>query len=119
MAVFSLFNWISDFPASGAVGLKTLAKVNNVFFDEFFTVLIVVDVFLLITSFYYSDKFHTIIRNSGFVISTVLLKLSFSTTGIINNVLIVGSVLFGILILQVHDLFERLNNKENKKINPS
>ncbi|MFM1793478.1 MAG: hypothetical protein RLZZ252_1832, partial [Bacteroidota bacterium] len=32
-----------------------------------------------------------------------------------NNVLIVGSVLFGILILQVHDLFENLNNK---KINP-
>lgn len=116
MALFSLFNWISEFPENGAAGLKTLAKVNNVFFDEFFTVLIIVDVLLLITSFYYSDKFHTIIRNSGFVISTVLLKLSFSTTGIINNVLIIGSVLFGILILQVHDLFERLNNK---KINPT
>ncbi len=116
MALFSLFNWISEFPENGAAGLKTLARVNNVFFDEFFTVLIIVDVLLLITSFYYSDKFHTIIRNSGFVISTVLLKLSFSTTGIINNVLIIGSVLFGILILQVHDLFERLNNK---KINPT
>jgi len=39
MALFSLFNWISEFPENGAAGLKTLAKVNNVFFDEFFTVI--------------------------------------------------------------------------------
>lgn len=120
MAVLSLFHWLNEFPAAGPEGLKALAKVNNVFFDEFFTVLIVVDVLLLITSFYYSDKFHTIIRNSGFVISTVLLKLSFSMSGPINNALILGSVIFGILILQVHDLFERIQAKEsNQKASPT
>ena len=68
---------------------------------------IIVDVLLLLASFYYSDHFHTIIRNFGFVLSTILIKLSFSVSGILNNALIIGSVLFGLLILYIHQLYER------------
>ena len=66
----------------------------------------IVDVLLLLVSFFYSDTFHKIIRNSGFVISTILIKVSFSTDGIVNNALIIGAVLFGFLILLIHNKFE-------------
>jgi hypothetical protein len=46
-------------------------------------------------------------RNSGFVISTILIKLSFSVTGLTNNLLIVGSVVFGLLVLIIFNLFTR------------
>ncbi len=69
--------------------------------------LILFDVLLLLFSFFYSDKFHKIIRNSGFVLSTILIKVSFLSTGIVNNLLIIGAVLFGYLILLIHDLYEK------------
>lgn len=82
-------------------------NINNVFFDEFFTILIVVDVILLLASFYYSDQFHKVIRNSGFVISTILIRLSFSVEGALNTILIVTAIFFGLLMLLIHNLFEK------------
>ena len=69
--------------------------------------LIIVDVLLLLFSFFYSDKFSKIIRNSGFVISTILIKISFLADGLLNNALIISAVLFGLLILIVHNLYEK------------
>ncbi len=89
-------------------GIVALSGLNTVFFDEFFTVLIIVDVTLLLASFFLSDQFHKIIRNSGFIISTVLLKVSFSVEGLINNALIVVAVLFGLAILIIHNQFETM-----------
>ena len=106
LSVYTFLVWgntiISDY-ASGVIAFK---NINNIFFDEFFTILIIVDVLLLLSSFFHSDKFHKIIRNSGFVISTILIKISFSTEGIVNNALIIGAVFFGFLILLIHNKFE-------------
>lgn len=88
-------------------GILEFSKINNVFYDEFFTILIVVDVLLLLASFFYSDKFYKIIRNSGFVISTILIKISFLSVGIVSNILIISSVLLGYLILLIHNLYEK------------
>jgi hypothetical protein len=49
-------------------------------------------------------------RNSGFIISTIMIKMSFSTEGILNLILIVMSVLFGIIILAIHNKYEKLEN---------
>jgi hypothetical protein len=88
-------------------GITLFKKINGIFYDDFFTILIIVDVLLLLASFFYSDKFHKIIRNSGFVISTILIKISFLSEGIINNVLIISAVLFGYLFLLIHNLYEK------------
>jgi hypothetical protein len=95
-----------------AIGLReasgiSFKSINNVFFDEFFTILIIVDVILLLASFYYSDQFHKVIRNSGFVISTILIRLSFSVEGAVNTILIVTAIFFGLLMLLIHNLFEK------------
>ena len=87
--------------------LGALSNINNLFFDEFFTVLILVDVLLLLFSFTHTDKFNKVIRNSGFVISTILVKLSFGAEGLLNSVLIISAVGFGVLILWIHMMFEK------------
>ena len=106
VAIYTFVVWANTAISDSANGVAAFKNINSVFFDEFFTVLIIVDVLLLLASFFYSDKFHKIIRNSGFVISTILIKISFSTEGIVNNALIVGAVLFGFLILLIHNKFE-------------
>lgn len=107
LAVYTFGKWgYLEFTDNDGV-LKQLKNINNIFFDEFFTVLIVVDVLLLLVSFFYTDKYHKVIRNSGFVISTILIRVSFSVDGLVNTVLIVFAVIFGLTILAIHNQFER------------
>lgn len=111
LAIYSFGNWFITAVANYNNGIAAFKSINKIFFDEFFTILIITDVLLLLASFFYSDQFHKIIRNSGFVISTILIKISFSTEGIVNNALIIGAVLFGFLMLVIHNQFERNSHK--------
>ena len=110
IAFYSLINWLSSLTANGAMPGTSFTNINNIFFEDFFTILIIVDVLLLLISFFYTDSFHKVIRNSGFIISTILIRLSFSTEGLLNNILIFSSLLFGILILMIHNKFEQLED---------
>ena len=107
LACYTLYIWVSETLYDYKNGILAFENINNIFFDEFFTVLIIIDVLLLLFSFFYSDEFHKIIRNSGFVISTMLIKISFSEKGLVNNALIIGAVLFGYLILLIHNMYEK------------
>lgn len=107
VGTYSLLEWLYGVWSNYPQGVGGFEDINNVFFDEFFTILIIVDVLLLLISFYYSDRFHIIIRNSGFVISTILIKMSFAQQGIINVLLIVGAVVFGLGMLLIHNQFEQ------------
>jgi len=116
MALVTLLNWTSDVTL-GADDMPSFETINSLFFDEFFTVLILVDVVLLLISFFYTDKFHKIIRNSGFVVSTILIRLSFGVSGLISTILIVVAVLFGLAILIIHNKYENTtlpNTVQNK-----
>ena len=106
MALFALFNWTSDvfLDSNDSPSFET---INNLFFDEFFTVLILVDVILLLISFFYTDEFHKIIRNSGFIVSTILIRMSFGVSGLISTILIVAAVLFGLTIILIHNKYEK------------
>lgn len=107
LAIYSVFNWVYiSFTLSEMV--DTIRDVNEIFFDEFFGILILTDVLLLLLSFFYVDRFSLVIRNSGFVISTILIKLSFGTEGILNSVLIVVAVLFGVLVLWAQNLYAKI-----------
>jgi hypothetical protein len=106
-AAYSLISWGIVTAKDYNNGILEFTNINNVFFDEFFNILIIIDVLLLLASFFYSDKFYKIMRNSGFVISTILIKISFSSDGMIGNTLIISSVIFGYLMLIIHNLYEK------------
>ena len=105
IGLFTFGGWItSSVPSNISAALK---DVNSLFFDEFFAVLIIVDVLLLLVSFFYTDQFHKVIRNSGFIISTILIRMSFTVEGFINNILIIASIVFGLGILWIHNKFAK------------
>ncbi len=107
IAFYSFVEWIYSHVISLNELVYLLKDIDNIFFDEFFTVLILTDVLLLLYSFLHTDDFSQVIRNSGFVISTILIKLSFATDGLINILLILGAVCFGVLILFLYNLHQR------------
>jgi uncharacterized membrane protein (DUF373 family) len=110
LAAYSFGHWVYESFFSISQLVDSIKDVNKIFFDEFFTVLILIDVLLLLFSFLHIDKFNKVIRNSGFIISTILLKLSFSADGLLNTILIVVAVLFGVIILAIHNQFEKLED---------
>lgn len=114
MAFFALSKWTYQSILSVSEIVDSIRDVDNIFFNEFFTVLILTDVLLLLLSFFNTSQFSKVIRNSGFIISTILIRLSFNTEGILNNLLIVVALLFGVAILYAHNLYEKLELKENQ-----
>jgi len=106
MASYTLIDWTTGISIASNK-LPSFESINNLFFDQFFTILILVDVVLLLISFFYTDQFHKIIRNSGFVISTILIRMSFGVTGLISTILIVVAVLFGLAIIVIHNKYEK------------
>jgi len=108
LSLYSLGHWLYESFFSMSKIVTEMKDINKIFFDDFFTILILVDVLLLLFSFLHSDKFSSVIRNSGFIISTILIKLSFGTEGILNIILIVTAVVFGVLLLKTHNLYEKI-----------
>ena len=105
LGLFTFIGWVTTAMPSNITAV--IKDVNSLFFDEFFAVLIIVDVLLLLVSFFYTDQFHKVIRNSGFIISTILIRMSFSVDGVLNNILILASIVFGLGILWIHNKFAK------------
>lgn len=104
LAIWSFYSWVdSSILLNGSV-----QNLNYLFFVDFFTILILVDVFILLISFRYTERYSQLIRNTGFIISTILLRLSFAATGIVSVVLIASGILFGLIILAIFKRMEKV-----------
>ena len=96
----SFYSWLIGIGNETAIS----ENINYLFFTDFFTLLILADVFILLLSFQYTERYCQIIRNTGFIISTILLRLSFSTNGLSSILLIISGIIFGLLILYIYNL---------------
>ena len=107
VSIISFTNWING------VFINDLfdQNINYLFFNEFFTVLILADVFILLLSFQYTERYSQLIRNTGFIISTILLRLSFAATGLTSILLIISGIVFGLIILLIYNAIEKERTK--------
>lgn len=108
LVVYNLGQWLFLNFFASVPSPADFSNLNNIFFEDFFTILILTDVLLLLVSFLYTNQFHQVIRNSGFVISTILIKLSFGQQGLVSTVLTVVAILIGVLVLAIHNKYEKL-----------
>ena len=111
----SVYNWIY-----GLLYLQVTSDINSIFYNEFFTILILADVLILLLSFQYTERYSQLIRNTGFVICTILIRLSFGVSGLTNVILIISSVAFGLIILSIYNMEENpLEKKKRTQVNSS
>ena len=102
LCVSNLYDW----SYAVFVNQEFLENLNYIFFIDFFTILILVDVFILLISFQYTERYSQILRNTGFIISTILLRLSFSVSGVSSLILLLSGVVFGLIILKIYQISE-------------
>ena len=105
LCVFSFLDWYNYV----FLDIGTSSNIDYLFFESFFTILILVDVFILLVSFQYTERYSQLIRNTGFIISTILLRLSFSAVGLTSLLLLVSGIVFGLIILLIYNNMESQN----------
>ena len=95
VAMFSFTNWlISVSEGDGSV-------TREIFFLDFFTILILADILILLISYGYSTDFTNLARNTGFILSTVVLRVAIGATGVSSMILFVLGGLLGIAVLVI------------------
>ncbi|MEM8866273.1 MAG: hypothetical protein AAGF31_12075 [Planctomycetota bacterium] len=101
LAGWSAALWCSGVWTAPSSVEGTLVELDLYFFPEFFELMIFTDVFLLIVSIAFYDRYELVFRNAGFVISTVLLRASLTSPPPYNNGLGLLAMAYGVAVLAV------------------
>ena len=111
LSISSFFVWGKEM--LGALELKqNYPDPNTVFYTDFFSIMIFVDVLLLIISFIYHFSFFTIFRNASFIITTILIRMSLTIEKPMNYIIILIGFLFSIISFYLYSL----RNTKNKSV---
>ena len=111
LSISSFFTWGKEM--LGALELKqNYPDPNTVFYADFFSIMIFVDVLLLIISFIYHFSFFTIFRNASFIITTILIRMSLTIEKPMNYIIILIGFLFSIISFYLYSL----RNTKNKSV---
>jgi len=108
LATINLASWLGLVVGLPIVMATAPADVDLFFFPRFFEFMIFTDVFLLIVSLAYYDRYEYVFRNAGFVISTVLLRVSLSTPKPYDLLLALTAMLYGLAVLGVFACFSAI-----------
>ena len=94
-AAYSFFTWIVSVQEGGG------SVCWVIFFLDFFTFLILADILILLVSYWFYTDFGNLARNTGFVLSTVIIRVAISSEGVSAMVLFTLSGLLGLAILRM------------------
>ena len=94
-AAYSFLTWITSVQDGGG----SVSRV--IFFLDFFTFLILADILILLVSYWFYTDFGNLARNTGFVLSTVIIRVAISSKGVSAMILFTLSGLLGIAILRM------------------
>ena len=83
---------------------------RTIFFLDFFTILIMADILILLISYQYITDFSHLARNTGFILSTVILRVAIASPGISGAIMFILAGGLGIAVLWLSTL---LNKKES------
>lgn len=81
------------------------------FFTTFYTVLIFSDILLVLISHQFLPTFHAILRNSGYAVSTLLLRLSLTAPPYYDALIGVGAALFALALTWTSNVFYSQNTE--------
>jgi len=105
MAAYSFGTWtISVLDGKGGVD-------REIFFSDFFTILILADILILLLSYRFTVDFANLARNTGFILSTVILRVAIGAPGVSAVVLFTLSGILGLAILRISSEF--VKDKKN------
>lgn len=110
LSISSLIAWCKDMLEALRLQ-QNYPNPNTVFYADFFSIMIFVDVLLLLISFTFHFSFFTIFRNASFIITTILIRMSLTIEKPMNYIIILIGFLFSIISFYLYSL--RNSNKKS------
>jgi hypothetical protein len=101
VSIYSLSTWALEIK-DAHLNLTGFPNPNMVFFKDFFTIMIFVDVALLIISFIYFKSYDVIFRNAGFIISTILIRIALTAHKPYNIYISISAMLLGVILMLLY-----------------
>lgn len=80
---------------------------SHLFFTHFYTVLIFSDVLIVLFSLRYSSTYHVVFRNSGYAVTTIMLRLSLASPPYFNVALGIAATLYTIGLTMAYSQYTR------------
>jgi hypothetical protein len=95
------------FVATGGYDLWLMVSGGHPFefFEAFYTVLIFSDILLVLVSHQYLPAFHAVFRNSGYALSTLLMRLALAAPAYVNAAIGVGAAAFAVVLTLVYNAY--------------
>lgn len=103
LALRSLAIWFGGLVDHSVSILPVAATGAGFFFHDLFMVMIFTDVLLLILSSNYSTSYDQVFRNAGFVIATILIRISLNAPKPYDILLATVAMIFGISVLMIYN----------------
>ena len=103
LSISSFYTWTVEMIDAFRLNIK-FPNPNTVFYIDFFSIMIFVDVLLLIISFIYHFSFYVIFRNASFIITTILIRISLTIEKPMNYTVIIIGFLFSIVSFYLYSL---------------
>ena len=95
MASVSVTTWVTN-------AIQGNDEVSaSIFFGDFFTILVLADIFILLMSYQYTQRFSVLARNTGFVLSTVIMRIAIEAPAIVDSMLFVIAAVVGFLVFWI------------------
>ncbi len=113
LALADLWAWGKDQFLNDPDPIQSVGEVNTIFYKEFFTLMIFFDVLILLVALRYTHSYDLLLRNSGYILSTVILRISMTSPQPYSNL---GYVLSGALCLFFVFIFNRFGEGSGKVI---
>lgn len=101
VALWSFSTW-----TSGVIGGEGNLS-RTVFFSDFFTWLVMSDILILLISYKHTTDFNHLARNTGFVLSTVVIRVGIGTPGYAGAALFILASVLAVGVLWLNTTFDR------------
>jgi hypothetical protein len=119
LAAMAFGEWAREVILSTYSVLDYDLELESLFFDDLFTVMIFTDVLIFIASFLYSKRYEVLIRNAGFIVSTIFIRISLTVKNEYGVLVAIGAVLTGIIVQLIYRYFSWLDISDDERIYPS
>ncbi len=102
MSAFSFAGWSSKIYDHIFLAHHPPVNVGHIFYIDFFNVMIFTDVFILLISMFHQTSYRFVVRNIGFIISTILIRFSLTAPKPYDVEIAIFAILFGIIVMLIN-----------------
>jgi len=114
LALYSFYDWAYSGYQALSHDQDYYHPIKLVFYKDFFTFMVFVDVFLMILSLIYTRSYDIIFRNAAFGVSTVLIRLSLTSPRPLNQWIALSALGVGIFTVAIFVYYNRIITREEK-----